>query len=218
MDSDTMRSSADYEVVLDKFRRGQLDILVGTQMIAKGLHFPGVTLVGVINADHGLAMPDFRAAERTFQLLTQVAGRAGRGDRRGEVIFQTSRDSEVLRFASELDFDGFENFDLEFRQMLNYPPYSRLIAIIFRSEDEVALANFAADFAAALEPYKHDNIRITPPAPAPIEKIKNKYRYIMTIRGTGLKTIREAIRVLALHRPHPKNIDIAVDVDAQYLM
>lgn len=218
MDSDTMRSSADYEVVLDKFRRGQLDILVGTQMIAKGLHFPGVTLVGVINADHGLSMPDFRASERTFQLLTQVAGRAGRGDRRGEVIFQTSKDSEVLHFASELDFEGFEKFDLEFRQMLNYPPYSRLIAILFRGEDEALLANYAASFAAALEPYKHENIRITPPAPAPIEKIKNKYRYLMTVRGTGLKTIREAIRILALHRIHPKGIDIAVDVDAQYLM
>ena len=218
MDSDTMRSSADYEVVLDKFRRGQLDILVGTQMIAKGLHFPGVTLVGVINADHGLSMPDFRASERTFQLLTQVAGRAGRGDRRGEVIFQTSKDSEVLHFASELDFEGFEEFDLEFRQMLNYPPYTRLIAILFRGEDEAQLANYAASFAAALEPYKHENIRITPPAPAPIEKIKNKYRYLMTVRGTGLKTIREAIRVLALHRIHPKGIDVAVDVDAQYLM
>ncbi len=218
MDSDTMRSSADYEVVLDKFRRGQLDILVGTQMIAKGLHFPGVTLVGVINADHGLSMPDFRASERTFQLLTQVAGRAGRGDRRGEVIFQTAKDSEVLHFASELDFEGFEKFDLEFRQMLNYPPYSRLIAILFRGEDEAQLANYAASFAAALEPYKHENIRITPPAPAPIEKIKNKYRYLMTVRGTGLKTIREAIRILALHRIHPKGIDIAVDVDAQYLM
>ena len=218
MDSDTMRSSADYEVVLDKFRRGQLDILVGTQMIAKGLHFPGVTLVGVINADHGLSMPDFRAAERTFQLLTQVAGRAGRGDRRGEVVFQTSKDSEVLRFASELDFEGFEEFDLEFRKMLDYPPYSRMIAIVFRGENEAELAEFAAGFAAALEPYKHDRLRITPPAPAPIEKIKNKFRYLMTVRGNGLKIIREAIRVLALHRPHPKGIDIAVDVDAQYLM
>jgi primosomal protein N' (replication factor Y) len=110
----------------------------------------------------------------------------------------------------------FDN--LEFRQMLNYPPYTRLIAILFRGEDEAQLANYAASFAAALEPYKHENIRITPPAPAPIEKIKNKYRYLMTVRGTGLKTIREAIRVLALHRIHPKGIDVAVDVDAQYLM
>ena len=136
MDSDMMRSAEDYEVVLDKFRRGKLDILVGTQMIAKGLHFPGVTLVGVVNADLGLSMPDFRAQERTFQMLTQVAGRAGRGERRGEVIFQTSRDSDVLKFAAELDFDGFSKFDMEFREMLNYPPFTRLIAIFFKGEDE----------------------------------------------------------------------------------
>ena len=110
----------------------------------------------------------------------------------------------------------FDN--LEFRQMLNYPPYTRLIAILFRGEDEAQLANYAASFAAALEPYKHENIRITPPAPAPIEKIKNKYRYLMTVRGTGLKTIREAIRILALHSNPPNGVSIAVDVDAQHLM
>lgn len=218
MDSDLMRSSTDYEVVLDKFSRGKLDILVGTQMIAKGLHFPGVTLVGVINADQGLSMPDFRAQERTFQMLTQVAGRAGRGERRGEVIFQTSKDSEVLQFASTLDFDGFAKFDAEFREMLNYPPYSRLIAIIFKGENEKTVADYAAAFAAELEVYKHDRIRITPPAPAPIEKIRNQYRYLMTVRGNGLKTIREAIRILALHRIPPAGVSVAVDVDAQDLM
>ena len=218
MDSDSMQSAADYEVVLDKFRRGQLDILVGTQMIAKGLHFPGVTLVGVINADQGLSMPDFRAQERTFQLLTQVAGRAGRGEKRGEVMFQTYKDSEVLRYAADLDFENFLQFDLEFREMLNYPPFSRLIAIIFRGEDEGQVVDYANNFAAALEPYKHENIRITPPIPAPIEKIKNKYRYLMTIRGTGMKTMREAVRILALHRPVPKGVEVAVDVDAQNLM
>jgi len=218
MDSDTMRSSADYEVVLEKFRRGDIDILVGTQMIAKGLHFPGVTLVGVINADQGLSMPDFRAQERTFQMLTQVAGRAGRGDRRGEVLFQSYKESEVLQFAADLDFDSFGKFDLEFREMLQYPPFTRLIAIIFRGENEAELAAYAAEFAAALEPYKHDQVKITPPSPAPIEKIKNKFRYMMTIRGNGLKLIREAVRVLALHRPIPRGIDVAVDVDAQDLM
>ena len=218
MDSDMMRSAEDYEVVLDKFRRGKLDILVGTQMIAKGLHFPGVTLVGVINADLGLSMPDFRAQERTFQMLTQVAGRAGRGERRGEVIFQTMRDSEVIRFAADLDFDGFSKFDLEFREMLNYPPFSRLIAIFFKGENESAVADFAASFAEKLEVYRHDKMRITAPAPAPVEKIKNQFRYMMIVRGTGLKTIREAIRILALHSNPPNGVSIAVDVDAQHLM
>ena len=218
MDSDMMRSPGDYETVLDKFSRGRLDILVGTQMIAKGLHFPGVTLVGVVNADQGLSMPDFRAQERTFQMLTQVAGRAGRGEKRGEVIFQTSRDSEVLKFAAALDFDGFSKFDLEFREMLDFPPFSRLIAIIFKGEDEKAVAAYAAAFAAELQVYKHDQVRITAPAPAPIEKIRNQYRYLMTIRGRRLKTIREAVRILALHRTPPAGVSVAVDVDAQDLM
>ena len=218
MDSDLMRSAEDYEVVLDKFRRGKLDILVGTQMIAKGLHFPGVTLVGVVNADLGLSMPDFRAQERTFQMLTQVAGRAGRGEKRGEVIFQTMKDSDVIRFAAELDFDGFSQFDLEFREMLNYPPFSRLIAIFFKGENERLVADFAAGFAEKLTVYQHEGVRITPPAPAPVEKIRNQYRYLITVRGNGLKKIREAIRILALHHPAPPGISIAIDVDAQNLM
>ena len=151
-------------------------------------------------------------------MLTQVAGRAGRGERRGEVIFQTMRDSDVIRFAANLDFDGFSQFDLEFREMLNYPPFSRLIAIFFKGENESAVADFAASFAEKLEVYRHDKIRITPPAPAPVEKIKNQFRYMMLVRGTGLKTIREAIRILALHSNPPNGISIAVDVDAQHLM
>ena len=218
MDSDLMRSADDYEVVLDKFRRGKLDILVGTQMIAKGLHFPGGTLVGVINADLGLSMPDFRAQERTFQMLTQVAGRAGRGEKRGEVIFQTSRDSDVLKYAADLDFDGFSKFDMEFREMLNYPPFSRLIAIFFKGENESQVATYSEEFYNKLLPYQHENLRITPPAPAPVEKIRNQFRYMMIVRGTGLKNIREAIRILALHHPVPNGISVAVDVDAQNLM
>ena len=218
MDSDLMRSAEDYEAVLEKFRRGRLDILVGTQMIAKGLHFPGVTLVGVVNADLGLSMPDFRAQERTFQMLTQVAGRAGRGETRGEVIFQTSRDSEVLRFAAALDFDGFAKFDLEFREMLDYPPFTRLIAVIFKGEKEAEVAGYAAAFAEKLEVYRHSRMHITPPSPAPVEKIRNQYRYMMVIRGTGLKNIREAIRILTLHHTPPAGVSVAVDVDAQNLM
>ena len=136
MDSDTMRGADDYEVVLERFRRGELDILIGTQMIAKGLHFPNVTLVGIINADLGLTMPDFRASERTFQLITQVAGRAGRGDIRGEVIIQTHNpENETILYAANQDYDGFSKFDLEFRELLDYPPYTHLITVFFRGED-----------------------------------------------------------------------------------
>ena len=141
MDSDTMRGADAHEITLEKFRRGELDILIGTQMIAKGLDFPNVTLVGVINADSGLNLPDVRAAERTFQLLTQVAGRAGRGDKHGEVIIQTySPHNDVIRYAVAQDFPAFYEYDAAVRQILNYPPFGHLIALYARGENESEVA------------------------------------------------------------------------------
>lgn len=219
MDSDTMRGADDYEIVLERFRRGELDILIGTQMIAKGLHFPNVTLVGIINADLGLTMPDFRASERTFQLITQVAGRAGRGDIRGEVIIQTHNpDNETILYAANQDYDGFSKFDLEFRELLEYPPYTHLITVFFRGEDESKLVEYATQFTAELRPYILDDMKVAGPSPAPIERIKGKFRYMLVIRGRRLKLLKQALRVLALHRPVPKGIDVYVDVDAQSLL
>lgn len=219
MDSDTMRGADDYEIVLERFRRGELDILIGTQMIAKGLHFPNVTLVGIINADLGLTMPDFRASERTFQLITQVAGRAGRGDIRGEVIIQTHNpDNETILYAANQDYDGFSKFDLEFRELLEYPPYTHLITVFFRGEDESKLVEYATRFTAELRPYILDDMKVAGPSPAPIERIKGKFRYMLVIRGRRLKLLKQALRVLALHRPVPKGIDVYVDVDAQSLL
>ncbi len=219
MDSDTMRGADDYETVLEKFRRGELDILIGTQMIAKGLHFPNVTLVGLINADLGLAMPDFRAPERTFQLITQVAGRAGRGDIRGEVFIQTGNpENETIRYAANLDFDGFSKFDLEFRELLDYPPFSHLIAVHFRGEDETRLVDYATAFTAELQRYAHDQIKLAGPSPAPIERIKGKFRYMLIIRGRKLRILRQALRVLVLHRTPPAGIEVYADVDAQSLL
>ena len=195
------------------------DILIGTQMIAKGLHFPNVTLVGIINADLGLTMPDFRANERTFQLITQVAGRAGRGDIRGEVIIQTHNpENETILYAANRDYDGFSKFDLEFRELLDYPPYTHLITVFFRGEDESKLAEYASAFTAEVNHYVHDEIRIAGPSPAPIERIKGKFRYMLVIRGRRMKILKQALRVLALHRPVPKGIDVYVDVDAQSLL
>ena len=219
MDSDTMRGADDYEAVLERFRRGELDILIGTQMIAKGLHFPNVTLVGIVNADLGLSMPDFRAPERTFQLITQVAGRAGRGDIRGEVIIQTHNpENETIQYAAQQDFDGFSKFDLEFRQVLAYPPYTHLIIVHFRGEDESMVVEFANGFTAELQRYGHEGIRFAGPSPAPIERIKGKFRYMLVIRGSRLKLLRQALRVLALHRQPPKGVEVYVDVDAQSLL
>ncbi|MCQ2380051.1 MAG: primosomal protein N' [Victivallaceae bacterium] len=219
MDSDSMRSADDYEEVLENFRQGKLDILVGTQMIAKGLHFPNVTLVGILNADQGLNMPDFRSSERTFQLITQVAGRAGRGDTPGDVILQTfNPQNDVIVYATSGDVDGFSKFDLEFREMMNYPPFSRMITILFRGEDEDAVKRYAFEFKDAISPYLHDGIKMVDPMPAPIERMKGKYRYVISVRGNGLATMRKAIRTLALHGAPPSGVEVAVDVDPQNMM
>ncbi|MBQ4107597.1 MAG: primosomal protein N' [Lentisphaeria bacterium] len=218
MDSDTMRSAEDYERTLEAVRRGEIDILIGTQMIAKGLHFPNVTLVGLINADAGLLMDDFRASERGFQLIAQVAGRAGRGDVRGEVLIQTYHpENEVIRFAADLDFAGFSAFDLEVRSLLGYPPYTHLIALYFRGEDEDETVSYGEAVTRQLRGISGDDIRISGPCPAPIERIKGKYRYLTVIRGNRLGVVRRYLRELVLHGG-PRSVEMIVDVDAQSLL
>ncbi len=219
MDSDSMRKTSSYEDVLNRFRRGDVDILIGTQMIAKGLHFPNVTLVGIINADQSLYIPDFRSCERTFQLLTQVAGRSGRGDVSGEVIVQTCNPfNETIVHAVAQDFRKFYEYDMEVRKVLNYPPYGHLIAVYFRGLELAAVSNFAAEFMTKIRKYCHKEVIVTEPAPAPIERIKGNYRYMIIFRGSKLKHLREAIREQILHGLIPKNIEVYADVDAQSIM
>jgi primosomal protein N' (replication factor Y) len=152
MDSDTMSKPGSHQRVLDAFRDGLIHILVGTQMIAKGLDFPNVTLVGVVNADVGLHLPDFRSAERTFQLLAQVAGRAGRGDKGGNVLVQTfTPDHPCITLAANHDFVSFAGQELAHRKQHQYPPFHRLARLIVRSEKEDAAARFADTLAAAFQ-------------------------------------------------------------------
>ena len=219
MDSDTMRKSSDYDEVLDRFKRGEIDILIGTQMIAKGLHFPNVTLVGILNADQGLFIPDFRAGEKTFQLITQVAGRAGRGEVPGEVIVQSfNPEHDAIKFAVNYDFTSFYEYDMEVRTVLKYPPEGHLIAVHFRSESLEDAAQCALQFHDALRPLEHPDMLMTEPAPAPIERIKGKYRYQILIRGHRLRQLREHLRQLVLHGQRPNNVDVYIDVDAQSTM
>lgn len=219
MDSDTMRNPASYEKVFDDFHKGNIDILIGTQMIAKGLHFPNVTLVGIINADLSLFIPDFRAEERTFQLLTQVAGRAGRGEIKGEVLVQTLNPANPsIQYAVNHDFKNFYREELEMREELLYPPSSHLIAVHFRGEDLNAVAEFSKRFMESLKPALNKSIIVSDPAPAPIERINKKYRYIMIFRGASLKKFREYLREKVLHAAKPKGIEMYVDVDALSLM
>ncbi len=219
MDSDTMKTRSDYEKILEDFRRGRIDILIGTQMIAKGLHFPNVTLVGILNADQSLSIPDFRAPERTFQLLTQVAGRAGRGDAPGEVVIQTyNPDNEVISAAAKSDFAAFQDYDLTVRKIMKYPPFSHLIVLHFDGEDEARTADMAMQLTDALRPLAHDKVKITGPETAPVERIKGKYRFITVIRGEKLQYIRKALRDFSRTAQAWKDVSFYIDADAQNLM
>jgi primosomal protein N' (replication factor Y) len=220
MDSDTMTARSSYEKTLTDFKKGNIDILIGTQMIAKGLHFPNVTLVGIINADQSLYIPDFRAEERTFQLLTQVAGRAGRGDVRGEVIVQSFTPfNPAIQAAVNHDYEGFFEEEMEIRKELNYPPEGRLIAVHVNGEDESAVAEEAEKIMNAVKPCLNSGISFSDPAPAPIERIKGRYRYMMIFRGKGLRRLRFALRNISLHPGRSrKGVEVYIDVDALSLM
>jgi primosomal protein N' (replication factor Y) len=185
MDSDTLQRKDDYRRILTDFRTGKIDILVGTQMIAKGLHFPNVTLVGIIHADLGLHVPDFRAGERTFQLLTQVSGRAGRGDVEGEVFVQTFTPFHpAIQFARRHDYLGFYEQEMEFREQLKYPPWSRvaLLTVRGRNEEKVKLVaeHLKKTLATQLESWR--DLVLAGPAPAPLLKAETFFRYQLMIR------------------------------------
>ncbi len=219
MDSDTMTHPDSYDKVLGDFRVGKIDILIGTQMIAKGLDFPNVTLVGIINADLGLYIPDFRAEERTFQLLTQVAGRSGRGDIPGEVLIQsfTSHNTSI-QCSKNNDYLKFYNDQVAVRKKLNYPPFSHLIAVHFRGPDEAQIAKFADEFLEKLRPHISKDIKVAGPLPSTIARIKTKFRYVIMFRGDRMKEFREALREQVLHSKCPKDIDCYADVDAVNMM
>ncbi len=215
IDRDTTGGKRDYETILAKFRAGEYDILVGTQMIAKGHDIPNVTLVGIVSADIGLGLPDFRAAERTFQLLTQAAGRAGRGTTPGIVLMQTiNPDHYAIRFAAEQDYEKFYAKELEFRRLMHYPPFGALANVMVRSaREEEALARSAA-LGRLLNP-PGEGVKILGPAAASVARLKNEYRYQMLIktssRGRLNRIIGEVRRFAAAEKWNPTALTIDVD-------
>ncbi len=178
-----------------------MQILLGTQMIAKGLDFPNVTLVGVVNADTALHMPDFRAAERTFQLVAQVAGRTGRGDRPGRVLVQTyCPDHHAIRCAARHDYEGFVALELPEREQYGMPPFGRLVRLIARGAEEPAVKAYLEELARALKTAAPPAVQLHGPAPAPVLKIRNLYRYHLRLR---LHRPSTAPGTLADRCPHP---------------
>ncbi|HQZ96893.1 MAG TPA: primosomal protein N' [Pyrinomonadaceae bacterium] len=197
VDRDTMAHKGEMEEVLLKFAAGGLDMLVGTQMIAKGHDFPNVTLVGVISVDIGLGLPDLRSAERTFQLITQVAGRAGRGKKAGKVMIQTYYpDHYALRFAKEQDYLGFYNEEIKFRKRLAYPPFFVLASILIKHRDHACASKMANILRRSLDAANSDKTaRILGPAPASLSRLKNEFRLQIILKGVNRRSLREILDI-----------------------
>ena len=221
MDRDTVRGRFDMERLLSRLHSGEINLLVGTQMIAKGHDIHGVTLVGVVGADHALGMPDFRAAERVFQLLTQVSGRAGRGELAGKVLVQTyHRDHYAVKFAAAHDYPGFVAKEMQFRRSLHYPPFAVLANVVIQSEKMEEAAGWAAQLGRWFERNKSGEVRVLGPAAAPIVKLKRIYRFHFILKaqrrsalGAMLRGVLGAAGEVGIPRRN-----LVVDVDAVHLM
>ncbi len=215
MDSDAMRRRASYEEVLGAFKRGEIEILVGTQMIAKGLHFPNVTLVGVVGADVSLNLPDFRASERTFGLLAQVAGRTGRGPKGGLVVVQTfSPEHYSTISALHHDYAGFAEQELEFRRQLDYPPYSHLIRILFQGRKEDEVKKKAEQTAVWLKRMASKaNAEVLGPALAPIAQVRGRSRYHIIIKAKDEASLGTLTRTLGAMKRFTSGVQMIIDVD-----
>lgn len=214
MDADTMSKRHRFREVLADFRTGKIDILIGTQMIGKGLDFPNVTLVGLIDADISMHVPDFRANERTFQLLVQVAGRAGRGDRAGEVVVQTfTPQSEAVQFSRHADFLGFSEHELALRKQFGYPPYRHLIHHLFKGPNPEKLAFVADQWAKLVEKELGDKVELRGPSAAPIEKIKDEYRWQLWYFCSSVTRVVGALVSLRERFPWPEGVAQSIDVD-----
>ncbi len=219
MDADSMTRKEAYRETLRNFRTGKIDILVGTQMIAKGLHFPNVTLVGIINADLALHLPDFRAGERTFQLLTQVAGRAGRGETAGEVFVQTYTPfSPSIQFARHHDFPGYFQQELEFRERCDFPPFKHAILITVRSAHEGRAKLSAETLVRRLKESLGSEFILGDTTPAPLEKLQGQFRFHILLRGEAIMRLSRLARETLDKLPLPEDVIATVDVDPYQLL
>jgi primosomal protein N' (replication factor Y) len=223
LDRDTCQKRDDYIRILRAVHKNDIDILLGTQMITKGHHFPNVTLVGIVLADTGLGLPDFRAGERTFQLIAQVTGRAGRGEKPGRVVIQTFQPEHyAIEMARNHDYSGMYTREIELRKALGYPPFSRLVNVkIEATEDKyvqeaaAGLANLARRFQRRLEP------EILGPAPAPLTRLRDRYRWQLLIKGKQIEVLHAFLHRLEGELATLSKVGkakISIDVDPEYMM
>ncbi len=217
MDVDTVTNKNSHEKILNKFREENIDILVGTQMIVKGHHFPNVTLVGVIAADGSLNVDDYRANERTFQILTQVAGRAGRGNLSGKVIIQTyNPENFAIQCARKQDYDLFYETEIALRKQLKYPPFCDIIVIGFNSVNENKIKKVSNQIYKNLKVnLENKGFKVFIPMPAPIDKIQNRYRWRIIVKGNMTEQINAIINkeLKEIYNQNLRDIRITVDVN-----
>jgi primosomal protein N' (replication factor Y) len=217
MDSDSMSRPGSHDEALDRFRRGEVQILLGTQMIAKGLDFPNVTLVGVVDADTMLRQPDMRASERTFQLIAQVAGRTGRSERGGRVLVQTTCPQDpAIRFASRHDYIGFAGHELAARLELQAPPYSSAARVILRGLDEQSTRLTAQAVADRIREARGDElqaVRVLGAAPAPVLRLRNHWRFHLQLAAQDPELIRQLWRKVQYDLSLPEDVEFTVDMD-----
>ena len=219
VDTDVLKNKEQLLTTLDAFRKGEYDIMLGTQMVAKGLNFPKLELVGVILADAGLHMPDFRAGERTFSLITQVAGRAGRYFANGKVVVQTySPELEPVLFACQNKVSDFYDFEIQQRQIMDFPPFCRLLRLVFRSYNKKEAYDTANDAARILKEKKAKGVEILGPAECPLEKINSSYRYQLLLKGKSIVPLQALARSLLMDYTHSQNVYIEYDVDPVSLL
>ena len=217
LDRDSVQRTGSAAAILERFESGQVRVLIGTQMVSKGHHFPEVTLTGVLSADTYLGFPDFRAVERTYSLLTQVAGRAGRGERPGRVVIQTHYpDHYAIRAALDHDDEAFAREELRFRRTFHYPPYTRLVQLLLRDRNRLRGEQRMAEIARELQRHRHAaSVRIAGPSPAPLERLRGQYRFQLLLRAASGASLREMVRDCRLHETRD---DLVIDVDAQDLL
>ena len=228
MDRDTTRRKGSLAKILKDLRDGNIDILVGTQMVAKGHDFPNITLVGIVCADLSLGFPDFRAGERTFQLLAQVAGRAGRGQTPGKVVLQTYNPNHYsITAAKEQDFLRFYNQEIVFRKALSYPPFSRLAQLAISGRDKMETGRFAQSFGELLlrlqasDPEFVRHVEILGPIEAPLAKIDGNYRWQVLLKGLKTSPLHAFVNRLAYRHQDwfaNRRIKVAVDMDPYFML
>jgi primosomal protein N' (replication factor Y) len=217
MDTDETTKKGSHEAILKAFQEGEFDVLIGTQMVAKGLDFPNVTVVGVVNADVALSLPDFRANERTFQLITQVAGRAGRGPKGGRVFVQTFQPEHLaIQLAAKHDYESFAKDELETRKARGYPPFGRLARILVRSQSRQKASEAIQAMAGRLmEPARVAGVQILGPQPCPVAKISRFWRYHILLKSPTAKALLHLWGRMRGDLVAPGGVQMSIDVDPQ---